>query len=112
MRKASLPIQRLLGGDQLLTLANDMHLADIDALYAAIGESHVSAQSVVQKLVSQLGGTEGSVEDIAEATIPQAEATAVTRRPGGDAGVTVKGVSDIWIKLARCCTPVPGDDIL
>ena len=60
-------MQRLLGGDQLLTLARDMHLADIAALYAAIGEGHVSAQSVVQKLVAQLGGTEGAVEDIAEA---------------------------------------------
>ncbi|MCW2495992.1 TGS domain-containing protein, partial [Jatrophihabitans sp.] len=112
MRKAALPIQRLLGGGELLTLANDMHLADIDALYAAIGEGHVSAQSVVQKLVTQLGGTEGSVEDIAEATIPQVEAPSVTRRSGGDVGVVVKGVSDVWIKLARCCTPVPGDDIL
>ena len=111
MRKASLPIQRLLGGDQLLTLANDMHLADVSALYAAIGEGHVSAQSVVQKLVSQLGGAEGSMEDIAEATIPQEVSPSVTRRTG-DVGVVVKGVSDVWIKLARCCTPVPGDDIL
>ena len=70
MRKAALPIQRVLGGDQLLTLANDMHLADVSALYAAIGENHVSAQSVVQKLVAQLGGTEGAVEDIAEAVVP------------------------------------------
>ena len=51
MRKAALPMQRLLGGDQLLTLAREMHLADVAALYAAIGEGHVSAQSVVQKLV-------------------------------------------------------------
>jgi guanosine-3',5'-bis(diphosphate) 3'-pyrophosphohydrolase len=113
MRKASLPMQRLLGGDQLLTLAHDMHLADISALYAAIGESHVSAQSVVQKLVSQLGGSEGSVEDIAEATVPTDDTPMIAaRRTGGDVGVVVKGVSDILVKLARCCTPVPGDEIL
>jgi GTP pyrophosphokinase len=113
MRKAALPMQRLLGGDQLLTLAHDMHLADISALYAAIGESHVSAQSVVQKLVSQLGGSEGSVEDIAEATVPTDDTPMVAaRRTGGDVGVVVKGVSDILVKLARCCTPVPGDEIL
>ncbi|MGH8860345.1 MAG: RelA/SpoT family protein, partial [Jatrophihabitantaceae bacterium] len=112
MRKAALPIQRLLGGDQLLTLANDMHLADVSALYAAIGENHVSAQSVVQKLVAQLGGTEGSVEDIAEAMVPSSEAPSVTRRSTGDSGVVVKGVTDVWVKLARCCTPVPGDDVL
>jgi GTP pyrophosphokinase len=111
MRKESLPIQRLLGGDQLLTLAHDMHLADISALYAAIGEGHVSAESVVKKLVAQLGGSEGSIEDIAEAMIPLENAPA-QRRAHGDAGVVVKGVSDVWVKLARCCTPVPGDDIL
>ena len=112
MRKAALPIQRVLGGDQLLTLAHDMHLADVSALYAAIGEQHVSAQSVVQKLVAQLGGSEGSVEDIAEAVVPSVESPSVTRHSVGDSGVVVKGVSDVWIKLARCCTPVPGDEIL
>ncbi|MDQ2796117.1 MAG: bifunctional (p)ppGpp synthetase/guanosine-3',5'-bis(diphosphate) 3'-pyrophosphohydrolase, partial [Actinomycetota bacterium] len=81
MRKAALPMQRLLGGDQLLTLAHDMHYADISALYAAIGEGHVSAQSVVQKLVTQLGGAEGSVEDIAEATMPTDSYPVVGSRP-------------------------------
>src|SRR5262249_30064973 len=112
MRKAALPIQRLMGGDQLLTLAHDMHYADISALYAAIGENHVSAQSVVQKLVSQLGGTEGAVEDIAEATMPSVETPAQVTPRTGDTGVRVMGMTDIHTKLARCCTPVPGDDIL
>ena len=113
MRKAALPIQRLLGGDQLLTLAHDMHYADIAALYAAIGEGHVSAQSVVHKLVNQLGGAEGAVEDIAEAIVPTGELPMVApRRTAGDVGVVVKGVSDVWVKLARCCTPVPGDEII
>jgi GTP pyrophosphokinase len=111
MRKAALPMQRLLGGDQLATLAKDMHYADISALYAAIGEGHVSAQNVVHKLVAQLGGEEGAVEDIAEATRPTGE-PAVRRPSGGNVGVVVRGVSDVWVKLARCCTPVPGDDIL
>jgi len=114
MRKASLPMQRLLGGDVLLNLARELHLADNAALYAAIGEGHISAQSVVQKLVAQLGGSEGALEDIAEAMLPSVELEqSVTRRAaGGDVGVVVKGVSDVWIKLARCCTPVPGDEIL
>jgi GTP pyrophosphokinase len=110
MRKAALPVQRIAGGDQLLTLAREMHLADVSALYAAIGEGHVAAQTVVQKLVAQLGGAEGAVEDIAEAVLPTS--TPAAHRPSGTAGVMVKGVSDVWVKLARCCTPVPGDDIL
>jgi len=112
MRKASLPIQRLLGGDQLLTLAHDMHYADISALYAAIGENHVSAQSVVQKLVTQFGGTEGAVEDIAEATLPSVESVPALTPRSPDSGVRVQGTSDVHVKFARCCTPVPGDEIL
>jgi GTP pyrophosphokinase len=110
MRKASLPLQRLLGGDALVTLANDMHYADISALYAAVGEGHVSAQAVVSRLVQALGGPEGAVEDIAET---ETTTRAPRRhRSGGDPGVMVKDEPDIWSKLARCCTPVPGDDIL
>ncbi|HYU05451.1 MAG TPA: bifunctional (p)ppGpp synthetase/guanosine-3',5'-bis(diphosphate) 3'-pyrophosphohydrolase [Jatrophihabitantaceae bacterium] len=113
MRKASLPMQRLLGGEALLTIARDMHLTDISALYAAVGESHISAQTVVHKLVTQLGGVEGAVEDIAETAVPTTPAERQTsRRSSSSAGVTVKGVSDVWVKLARCCTPVPGDEIL
>jgi guanosine-3',5'-bis(diphosphate) 3'-pyrophosphohydrolase len=113
MRKSALPMQRLLGGDALLTIARDLNLADVSALYAVIGEGHTSAQSVVQRLVNQLGGSEGAVEDLAEVVLPSDDMPGTTtRRPSGDAGVVVKGVSDVWVKLARCCTPVPGDDIL
>ncbi|HEU5269130.1 MAG TPA: bifunctional (p)ppGpp synthetase/guanosine-3',5'-bis(diphosphate) 3'-pyrophosphohydrolase, partial [Jatrophihabitans sp.] len=108
MRKSALPMQRLLGGDQLVTIARDMHLADVTALYVAIGEGHVSAQSVVQKLVSSLGGVEGATEDLAETAIPMK----APRRTTGNAGVMVSGMGDVWVKLAKCCTPVPGDDIL
>jgi len=109
MRKAGLPLQRLLGGDALVTMARDLRYADVTALYAAVGEHHVSAQSVVQKVVASLGGSEGAVEDIAETAVP---ARTARRRPAGDPGVVVKGASDVWVKLAKCCTPVPGDDIL
>ena len=112
MRKAALPMQRLLSGDALLTIARDLHLTDVAALYAAVGEGHISAQSVVQKLVAQLGGLEGATEDMAETARPSVQAIPTGRRASGDAGVVVKGATDIWVKLARCCTPVPGDDIL
>ncbi|MGI8531853.1 MAG: RelA/SpoT family protein [Geodermatophilaceae bacterium] len=109
MRKQGLPLQRLLGGESLATLAHDLRYADVSALYAAVGEHQVSAQSVVHKLVVSLGGSEGAVEDIAETALP----TRVRqRRPGGDPGVVVRGASDVWVKLAKCCTPVPRDPII
>jgi GTP pyrophosphokinase len=112
MRKQSLPLQRLLAGDALMTLAKDMHYLDISTLYAAVGEGHVSANTIVQRLVQSLGGEEGAVEDIAEATTPTPRERRRRQAPVVDPGVVVRGLSDVWVKLARCCTPVPGDRIV
>ncbi|MFJ2113729.1 MULTISPECIES: RelA/SpoT family protein [unclassified Streptomyces] len=110
MRKQNLPIQRILTGDSLVTLAHEMRYPDISSLYAAIGEGHVAAQGVVQKLVQALGGEEAANEDIAEDSPPSHGRG--KRRSSTDPGVVVKGVDDVWVKLARCCTPVPGDPII
>ncbi|WP_406345361.1 RelA/SpoT family protein [Streptomyces sp. NBC_00648] len=110
MRKQNLPIQRILTGDSLVTLAHEMRYPDISSLYAAIGEGHVAAQGVVQKLVQALGGEEAANEDIAESAPPSRGRS--KRRANADPGVVVKGVDDVWVKLARCCTPVPGDPII
>ncbi|MFI6643143.1 RelA/SpoT family protein [Streptomyces sp. NPDC050504] len=110
MRKQNLPIQRILTGDSLVTLAHEMRYSDISSLYAAIGEGHVTAQSIVQKLVQALGGEEAANEDIAESAPPSHGRG--KRRSSADPGVVVKGVDDVWVKLARCCTPVPGDPII
>ncbi|GHK03063.1 RelA/SpoT family protein [Streptomyces sp. NPDC003753] len=111
MRKQNLPIQRILTGDSLVTLAHEMRYPDISSLYAAIGEGHVAAQNVVQKLVQALGGEEAATEEIDEA-VPPSRGRGRKRRASSDPGVVVKGVDDVWVKLARCCTPVPGDPII
>ncbi|MET9256033.1 GTP pyrophosphokinase [Streptomyces sp. NPDC003717] len=111
MRKQNLPIQRILTGDSLVTLAHEMRYSDISALYAAIGEGHLSAQNIVQKLVQALGGEEAASEEIDE-SVPPSHGRGRKRRTNADPGVVVKGVDDVWVKLARCCTPVPGDPII
>jgi GTP pyrophosphokinase len=109
MRKAGLPLQRVLAGDALPLMARDLRLPDVTALYIEVGEGRVSAQTVVQRVMAALGGTEGAVEDLAETAVP----TRVSRpRTPGDPGIVVKGVDDVWVKLAKCCTPVPGDDVV
>ncbi|CAM5619287.1 RelA/SpoT family protein [Streptomyces atroolivaceus] len=110
MRKQNLPIQRILTGDSLVTLAHEMRYPDISSLYAAIGEGHVAAAGVVQKLVQALGGEDAANEDLAESSPPSHGRG--KRRAKADPGVVVKGVEDVWVKLARCCTPVPGDPII
>ena len=113
IRKQGLPLQRLLSSEALSSIALDLHYADISALYAAVGENHVSAQSIVQRLLQTLGGEEGAEEDLAESTLPTLPGDRRERkRAAGDPGVIVKGVEDVWVKLARCCTPVPGDKIM
>jgi GTP diphosphokinase / guanosine-3',5'-bis(diphosphate) 3'-diphosphatase len=111
MRKQGLPLQRLLSDDALGNLARDMHYADVSGLYAGVGEGHLTAQTVVQRLLLARGGEEGAVEDLSETINPNAPGPRRPLRSSGDPGVVVKGASDIWVKLARCCTPVPGDTI-
>ena len=109
MRKQHLPLQRLMSHSSLAALAAQMRYADVSALYAAVGERVVSAQSVVERLVALLGGEAGAGEDLAEAVRPP---TPSRTARAGQGTVAVKGVDEVWATLARCCTPVPGDDIV
>jgi GTP pyrophosphokinase len=109
MRKQGLPLQRLMTHDSLTSLAAELHYSDISTLYAAVGDGHVSAQHVVSRLVAHLGGQEGATDDLAEATTPS---SGLPHPRNGDPGVVVVGAEDVWVKLARCCTPVPGDPIM
>ncbi|KRB45410.1 MULTISPECIES: bifunctional (p)ppGpp synthetase/guanosine-3',5'-bis(diphosphate) 3'-pyrophosphohydrolase [unclassified Terrabacter] len=109
LRKQNLPLQRLMSHESMTAVATDLRYQDIEALYAAVGEGHVSAQHVVGKVVASMGGVDGATEDLAEATVPTRSAS---RRKPGDPGVVVVGTADVWVKLAKCCTPVPGDPII
>jgi GTP pyrophosphokinase len=89
-----------------------MRLADVSALYAAVGEGNVGAQTVVRRVIDLYGGEEGATEDLAEGVRITTTRSRAKAASTGDAGVIVKGISDVWVKLAKCCTPVPGDAIL
>jgi GTP pyrophosphokinase len=112
-RRTGMPLQRLVSADAMAALSRELHFPDLSGLYAAVGEGHVSARHVVQRLVALLGGVEDAEEELAERATPS---TVRLRKPAGDAGVVVAGddgaVDGLYTKLARCCTPVPGDDIL
>ncbi len=104
LRKEGLPIQKM--SPMLTALAETMNYADLDALHAAIGENHVSAQSVAQRLARELRGGDHEVQLPSTARQPRR----ATGHPG--VGVHVEGLDDLVVRLARCCTPVPGDEII
>jgi GTP pyrophosphokinase len=108
LRRDGLPLHKLLGSSSLLEVAESMNLADLDALYAAIGENQVSAQSIVQRLARALRG--GEDEQLPTTALRGARSPRQGRRTS--AGVYVEGLDDVMIHLARCCTPVPGDEII
>jgi GTP pyrophosphokinase len=107
MRKQNLPLQKLMSQDSFNEVAAQLRFEDISSLYAAVGEGHVSTQSVIEKVVASLH-LEAETED-AEITFPSKR-----RKPlrNSDSGILVRGAPDILVKLAKCCTPVPGDPIV
>jgi guanosine-3',5'-bis(diphosphate) 3'-pyrophosphohydrolase len=112
MRKEGLPLTRLMTHDILALVAEHFHHADVSALYAAVGEGNLSAQAVVRRVIDLHGGDEGAQEDLSEGVTITGRSRTATKRGPTDSGVIVKGVDDLWVKLAKCCTPVPPDPIL
>jgi GTP pyrophosphokinase len=109
LRKHNLPLQKIMSGESLLKLANDLRLVDVEALYAAVGEGHISAQQVVEKIAASVATDSDDAEAVFELPI---KPRGLSSSNHNSAGVLVKGDADVMAKLARCCTPVPGDQIL
>ncbi|MVU77789.1 RelA/SpoT family protein [Nocardia sp. ET3-3] len=110
VRRSGLPLQRLMSVDAMSALAHELHYTDISALYAAVGENQVSAHHVVQRLMAQLGGVSDVENELAERSTPSTVPS--RQRTTGDAGVEIPGAPGTVSKLAKCCTPVPGDEIM
>ncbi|MCU1455772.1 MAG: relA [Acidimicrobiales bacterium] len=108
LRREGLPVQKL--PTQVLTeVATSLNYVDVDALHTAIGEHHVSAESVAARIGKQLRTGDADREDQLPTTV-QRPRTPQGTRPG--AGVHVEGLDDVMVRLSRCCTPVPGDEII
>ena len=106
MRRQNLPLQRLMNQDSFAEVAQQLKYEDVSALYAAVGEGHVSTQSVLEKVTALVSAADTSTGAI---DLPIGR----QRSPrGSDAGILVRGSPDILVKLAKCCTPVPGDEIV
>jgi GTP pyrophosphokinase len=107
MRKAGLPLQKIFAGHALLELSHELHYPDISALYSAVGDGHVSSASIIEKLIASMGDEDSHPE----ATVPTFPTGVQTSRRSSSS-IEVAGIGDVYVKLARCCTPVPGDSIM
>jgi GTP diphosphokinase / guanosine-3',5'-bis(diphosphate) 3'-diphosphatase len=107
MRKQNVPFKRLATEEALGQVAEELRYPDLDSLYVALGEGHVSPQSVVARLGRLVVGT--SDEDVTD--VPLARPVRIPQHDVSQ-GVVVRGLPDVWVRLGRCCTPVPGDDIV
>lgn len=110
MRKRNLPINALLTTEALVGVADELNFPNADGLFAAIGDGQISTQNVISHLVKDAGADEVD-EEIEQEVLPLKPVESRVKRTGSS-GVSVKGVGDVWVKLARCCMPVPGDKIV
>jgi len=110
LRHAGLPLQRMLTLPYLTAVATKLRYADAQAMYYALGENKIGAQHVVDQLIQVEGGSEAAVEEVYEdRPLPTRDQRQLTHAVSG---VEVEGDPDVLVKLARCCTPVPGDVII
>ncbi|MGH8937699.1 MAG: RelA/SpoT family protein [Acidimicrobiia bacterium] len=90
---------------RLVEVGDGLGHSDLESLYVAVGEGNLTATTVINRLVRLVRPEEAEEEeDLLAPPRPRA-------RPPVGSGVIVEGLDDLWVRIARCCAPVPGDDI-
>ncbi|MGZ7496767.1 RelA/SpoT family protein [Corynebacterium sp. ZY180755] len=112
VQRGGLPMHRLFTASSMKSVATELHYPDIDALYTAIGSGSVSASHVANRLMAAFGDADEAEDDLVSRTPFSELVSAKPISNSGDAnGVLVEGSPDVMAKLAKCCMPVPGDEI-
>ena len=111
LRKAGLPSQRVAGSPLLLEVIREMGFRKAEDFYISIGSGKTSAQTVVNKILARLKAGEAVSEERQTTAAPRGR-RAMPATASGDMGIEVEGISDVLVRLAKCCKPVPGDGIL
>src|SRR5690606_21226257 len=109
LRKAGLPSQRLVGSPLLSEVIQETGFRKADEFYVSLGLGKTSVPVVVNKILQRLKAGEGVAE------IPAPEGPRGRRpssaRASSELGIEIEGLSDVLVRLAKCCRPVPGDPI-
>ena len=114
LKKAGLPAQKIAGSALLADVIREMGFRKADDFYIALGGAKISPKVVVNKVMQRLKEGEAAEDEptVAEDLVSARKAP---RRPEGDAskyGIRVEGVEDVPLRLAKCCRPVSGDEIV
>ncbi|WP_277102381.1 RelA/SpoT family protein [Corynebacterium vitaeruminis] len=110
VQRGGLPMHRLFTAQSMKQVATELHYPDVDALYTAIGSGSVSAQHVANRLMAAFGDAD-EAEDTLVSRTPFSELVGQKQQVSDENGILVEGSPDVMAKLAKCCMPVPGDDI-
>lgn len=108
LRRQGLPIQSLINSDSMQKIVSEQKLTDIQALFSALGQGQISVATVIERLKV----LEGLVQEPTTEEIPIQVPKSLRGPRRTNQGVLVKGSEDVMTKMARCCTPVPGDEII
>lgn len=109
LKKKHLNPKELLKDDKLQEVARRFNYASVDDLFVAIGDGAVTANQVIKRQ-KEMFFSDVVVEDIFSA--PEKPSDNLIRKNRDTTALTIKGVDDVAIRLARCCNPLPGDKVM
>jgi GTP diphosphokinase / guanosine-3',5'-bis(diphosphate) 3'-diphosphatase len=109
LRKRGIPMQKVSGSPLLADVIREMGFRKATEFYIALGQSKVSTKTVANKLMQRLKAGEAVDENAGVPAI--GEDRARRTKDASNYGISVKGVSDVAVRLAKCCRPVPGDEV-
>jgi len=113
LRKQGLPSQRISGSALMADVIREMGFRKAEDFYVALGAAKISPKTVVSKILTRLKRGEAAEDEQSASTIISTRRA--RRRPtnsSSEFGIRVEGVSDVMLRLAKCCRPAPGDDIV
>jgi guanosine-3',5'-bis(diphosphate) 3'-pyrophosphohydrolase len=113
LRKQGLPAQKITGSALLADVIREVGYRKADDFYIALGAAKVSPKVVVNKVMQRL--KQGEAADGEASASELLRVGRPRRRPTKSSeqyGIRVEGVEDVMLRLAKCCRPVPGDEIV
>jgi len=107
LRRVRLPVNRVMESSHLTAEMESLNYLDLETLLAAIGEGHIEAAHFAQRIAARF--EDSNSEERLPASVLRPDDL---RRRGNNVGIHVEGFDDVLIRLSKCCTPVPGDEIM